>query len=192
MYFRKKHSCILGRTRYPGTAWAPKAGRLCCSEPPSTRPWGKDDGSWTNSLKSLYHWKRVKRLDKVFSYPSPPQHLYPFCTITLNLVPQTVFSCRGSYGVGKGALNHKPLRRWRWRHILLVIYMVWWHLPSKTHSEINKKKGVLHFCWKVAHFLHPRPGYLIPDTCMSSPPCIRYQVSRYPGIQISRYPVKNP
>ena len=70
----------------------------------------------------------------------------------LQFVPQTVFSCRGSYGVVKGALNGLTTR---WRcvaSVLLVKTMVWWHLPSKTHSKINILIELLHSSREVAHF----------------------------------------
>ena len=43
----------------------------------------------------------------------------------IQLIPQTVFSCTGSYGVGRGALICLTARRRCGGAVLLVIYMVW-------------------------------------------------------------------
>ena len=47
-------------------------------------------------------------------------------------VPQTVFSCRGSYGVGKGALKCAALRRRCVRAVLLVN-------DNESQTDLQKK-----------------------------------------------------
>ena len=83
---------------------------------------------------------------------------YAICRICPS---QTVFSCRGSYGVGKGALICLTAR---WRCVLAVLLVktiVWWHLPSKTHSKINILIELLHLSREVAHF-SPSRHFLEP------------------------------
>ena len=56
-----------------------------------------------------------------------------------SIIPQTVFSCRGSYGVGKGALEWKAPRR---RLPLLIFHCKYQWIrdgPSKTPSKVNTK-----------------------------------------------------
>ena len=42
--------------------------------------------------------------------------------------------------------------------------------------------------WPGHHVCGLHTMYVGSPPCMGSPPCIRYQVSRYPSIQVSRYP----
>ena len=75
------------------------------------------------------------------------------------------FICRGSYGLGKGALICIRLR-WRCRGAFyLVIYSTWWHLPSKTHGQINILIELLHFSWEGHHF-----SKIWPPNASSGPP----------------------
>ena len=71
-------------------------------------------------------------------------------------IPQTVLALRGSNGVGKGALKCLT-RPSRCRSaVFLVKYSTWWHLPSKTHSKIDKIKELLHLAWEAFNFLGSR------------------------------------
>ena len=64
---------------------------------------------------------------------------------SVSLFSQTVFICRGSYGVDKGALICILTR-----HVVEsgslgdCNHMVWWHLPSKTIGNINIWKQLSH------------------------------------------------
>ena len=70
--------------------------------------------------------------------------------------PQTVLALKGSNGVDKGALKPLP-RPWRCRAAyFLVKYSTWWHLPSKTHSKVDKLKELLDSAWEVFNFLASR------------------------------------
>ena len=58
-----------------------------------------------------------------------------FATSTrCKLVPQTVFSCRGSYGVGKGALEGVALRGFCVASVLLV---------NNSESETDLQKHIV-------------------------------------------------
>ena len=59
--------------------------------------------------------------------------------------PQTVFSCRGSYGVGKGALKCLAPRRWS---LTACKYKRIRDGPSKAHRQVNILIELLHFSWE--------------------------------------------
>ena len=59
----------------------------------------------------------------------------------------------GSNGVGKGPLKRSSTRSRCRSAFFLVIYSTWWHLPSKTHSKIDKLKERLHLASEVFNFL---------------------------------------
>ena len=69
--------------------------------------------------------------------------------------PQTVFSCRGSHGVGKGALHGARDPVICRRSYLTVNMQSKWMVPSKTQCNIDILGNFLHYSWEVYHFLPP-------------------------------------
>ena len=62
------------------------------------------------------------------------------------------FICRGSYSVGKGALECFP-SRWRCRWAFsLVIYSAWWS-DLKNHYVKCTNKGTFAFCSRMRHII---------------------------------------
>ena len=61
------------------------------------------------------------------------------------MIPQTVFSCRGSYGVGKGAFKWVAPRG---RLLVLIFPRKYQRIrdgPSKTPGKVNTKGSFSHF-----------------------------------------------
>ena len=87
-------------------------------------------------------------------------------------IPQTVFSCRGSYGVGKVALKCTSPHRWSMMsHFACNLHGL--VTPTLKNTWGNwQKKGILHFSWEVYQLLPPRPpgaAWVLPG-CLLVPP----------------------
>ena len=83
------------------------------------------------------------------------------CYLIYFLIPQTVLALRGSHGVALEAPMKSPALRRRCAGADFIdFYSTWWHLPSKTHSKIDKLKELLHLAWEVFNFWGSRlaPG----------------------------------
>ena len=90
-------------------------------------------------------------------------------------IPQTVFSCRGSYGVAKGPCRLTQPGCGCREAFSIVIYSTWWYLPSKRRAKLTLLGKFCENCWFLQWNIDlPWFFFCQPLLPARSPKCLPY------------------